>query len=132
MLVGVGTTVQMYKAQISDDEQIECEEYEVGDNGIELYDESGDCIAFVPFAHLLYVGTLTDDGQIVRESGSHPIERVRERRGDPRRPGNLFESTVPFSLDTRVQRGRPAFSEYFHKSADYYGEAPKEAGRLRL
>lgn len=24
---------------------------------------------------------------------------------------NLFESTVPFSLDTRVQRGRPAFSE---------------------
>ena len=55
----------MYKAQISDGEQIECEDYEVGDHGVELYDGSGDFIAFVPFAHLLYVGTITDDGQMV-------------------------------------------------------------------
>ena len=55
----------MYKAQISDGEQIECEEYEVGDNGVELYDGNGEFIAFFPFSHLLYVGTVTDDGQMV-------------------------------------------------------------------
>lgn len=55
----------MYKAQISDGEQIECEEYEVGDSGVELYDGDGEFIAFVPFPHLLYVGSVTDDGQMV-------------------------------------------------------------------
>lgn len=45
----------MHKAHISDGEQIECETYEVGNNGVKLYDLGGDVIAFVPFAHLLYV-----------------------------------------------------------------------------
>jgi hypothetical protein len=30
-----------------------------------LFGEDGEFIAFVPFAHLLYVGTVTDDGQMV-------------------------------------------------------------------
>ncbi|WP_238398248.1 hypothetical protein [Halorussus salinus] len=55
----------MYKAQIADGEQIECEEYDEGDNGVELFDGDGEFIAFVPYAHLLYVGTITDDGQMV-------------------------------------------------------------------
>jgi len=55
----------MFKAQISDGEQIECDDYEVGESGVELYDGEGEFIAFVPFAHLLYVGNITDDGQMV-------------------------------------------------------------------
>lgn len=55
----------MFKAQISDGEQIQCEDYEVGDHGVELYDEEGEFMAFVPFTHLLYVGNIEDDGQMV-------------------------------------------------------------------
>jgi hypothetical protein len=55
----------MYKAQLSDGEQIECADYEVGDSGVELFDEGGEFMAFVPFAHLLYVGNIEDDGQMV-------------------------------------------------------------------
>ena len=55
----------MYKAQISDGEQIECEEYEVRESGVELFDQNGEFIAFVPFTHLLYVGRVTDNGQMV-------------------------------------------------------------------
>lgn len=55
----------MYKAQISDGEQIECDEYEVGENGVDLYDEDDDFIAFVPYTHLMYVGRITDDGAMV-------------------------------------------------------------------
>lgn len=55
----------MFKAQISDGEQIECDEYEVGDHGVELYDEDGEFMAFVPFTHLLYVGSVEKDGQTV-------------------------------------------------------------------
>jgi hypothetical protein len=60
----VGNPVPMYKAQLSDGEQIECEDYEVGDHGVELFDGDDDFIAFVPFAHLLYVGSITDDGKM--------------------------------------------------------------------
>jgi len=62
---GVANTSEMFKAQITDGEQIECDDYEEGDNGVELFDEGGEFIAFVPYAHLLYVGTITDDGQMV-------------------------------------------------------------------
>jgi hypothetical protein len=55
----------MYKAQLSDGEQIECAEYEKGDYGVELYDGSGDFLAFVPFTHLLWVGRVNDDGQVL-------------------------------------------------------------------
>ena len=65
MVVGVANYGAMYKAQLSDGEQIECEEYEVGDSGVELYDDAGEFIAFVPFPHLLYVGSVTEDGQMV-------------------------------------------------------------------
>jgi len=54
----------MYKAQIADGEQIECEEYDEGDHGVELFDEDGEFIAFVPYTHLLYVGSISDDGQM--------------------------------------------------------------------
>lgn len=53
----------MYKAQISDGEQIPCEEYERDETGVELHDEDGDLLAFVPYAHLLWLGEVTDDGQ---------------------------------------------------------------------
>lgn len=55
----------MYKAQISDGEQIECSKYEIGEQGAQLYDDDGEFIAFVPFSHLLYVGRLTEDDQVV-------------------------------------------------------------------
>ncbi|WP_192498477.1 hypothetical protein [Halorussus halophilus] len=55
----------MYKAQISDGEQIECADYETDNTGATLYDEEGNFIAFVPYTHLLYVGRVTEDGQMV-------------------------------------------------------------------
>ena len=55
----------MYKAQISDGEQIECAEYEKDDTGATLYDDDGEFIAYVPYAHLLYVGRIEADGQMV-------------------------------------------------------------------
>lgn len=55
----------MFEAQISDGEQIECDEYEIGDRGVELCDGNDDFIAFVPFEYLLYVGTIADDGRTV-------------------------------------------------------------------
>ena len=54
-----------FKTQISDGEQIPCEDYEVGDRGVERYDEAGNFVAFVPFAHLLYVGALDENDQTV-------------------------------------------------------------------
>ncbi|MFC4551319.1 MULTISPECIES: hypothetical protein [Halorussus] len=53
----------MYKAQLTDGEQIECEEYERQDAGIELYDGSGEFLAFVPYPNLLWVGNVDDDGK---------------------------------------------------------------------
>jgi hypothetical protein len=55
----------MFKAQITDGEQIECEEYETGESGVELFDENDEFIAFVPYAHLIYVGSVTEGGQMV-------------------------------------------------------------------
>lgn len=55
----------MYKAQISDGEQIPCEDYEVDDQGVELYDENDEFLAFVPYPHLLYVGQVDEDGGTV-------------------------------------------------------------------
>lgn len=55
----------MYKAQISDGEQIACGEYETDEAGATLYDDAGEFIAFVPYTHLLYIGRVEDDGQTV-------------------------------------------------------------------
>lgn len=55
----------MYKAQISDGEQIECADYEVGEQGVELYDEDDEFMAFVPFGHLVYVGNVDERSQTV-------------------------------------------------------------------
>lgn len=38
----------MFRAQISDGEQIECAEYEIEGPGVRLFDEDGDFLAFVP------------------------------------------------------------------------------------
>jgi hypothetical protein len=65
LVAGVGNAGPMFEAQISDGEQIEYDEYEIGDRGVELCDGNDDFIAFVPFEHLLYVGTIADDGQTV-------------------------------------------------------------------
>ena len=53
----------MYKAQISDGEQIPCDDYDHVDGGVELRGEDGDFLAFVPYAHLLWLGEVTDDSQ---------------------------------------------------------------------
>ncbi|WP_433623199.1 hypothetical protein [Halomicrococcus sp. NG-SE-24] len=53
----------MFKAQLTDGEQIECEDYEVGDNGITLFDADNSFLAFVPYAHLLYVGRVDENGR---------------------------------------------------------------------
>lgn len=63
--VGVGAIPRMFKAQLSDGEQIQCDDYEVEDNGVELYDDSGEFIAFVPYGHLLYVGRVGENDQMV-------------------------------------------------------------------
>lgn len=54
----------MYKAQISDGEQIPCADYEVEERGVTLTDEDGEFLAFVPFDHLLWVGQLDDSGRV--------------------------------------------------------------------
>ncbi|WP_175424238.1 hypothetical protein [Haladaptatus sp. W1] len=53
----------MFKAQISDGEQIECAEYEIEGPGVRLFDEDGDFLAFVPFAHLHWVGQVDESGR---------------------------------------------------------------------
>lgn len=53
----------MYRAQIADGEQIDCDEYEHTDYGVELRGQDGEFLAFVPYAHLLWVGEVTGDGQ---------------------------------------------------------------------
>ncbi|MFC6724966.1 hypothetical protein ACFQE1_11400 [Halobium palmae] len=35
------------------DGMIECDDYNHGEHGVDLYDESGELIAFVPYANLL-------------------------------------------------------------------------------
>ncbi|EFW91795.1 hypothetical protein ZOD2009_09970 [Haladaptatus paucihalophilus DX253] len=55
--------VPLFKAQISDGEQIECAEYEIEGPGVRLFDEDGDFLAFVPFAHLLWVGQVDENGR---------------------------------------------------------------------
>ena len=55
----------MYKAQLSDGEQIGCSEYDKQDQGVELYDGDGEFLAFVPYANLLWVGQVEEDGQTV-------------------------------------------------------------------
>ncbi|GAA0246871.1 hypothetical protein ACFFQF_05765 [Haladaptatus pallidirubidus] len=52
-----------FKAQISDGEQIECDDYEIEEVGVRLFDEDGDLLAFVPFTHLLWVGRVDDAGR---------------------------------------------------------------------
>lgn len=41
----------MYRA-ILPNGQLECTEYEKGDDGVDLYDETGELLAFVPYANL--------------------------------------------------------------------------------
>ncbi|WP_266075487.1 hypothetical protein [Haladaptatus caseinilyticus] len=53
----------MYKAQLSDGEQIRCDDYEMEEVGVRLFDEDGDFLAFVPFAHLLWVGRVDEAGR---------------------------------------------------------------------
>lgn len=51
----------MYRAQLSDGEQIDCAEYELDDRGVTLSSDDGEFLAFVPYANLLWVGAVTDD-----------------------------------------------------------------------
>ncbi|WP_139328800.1 hypothetical protein [Haladaptatus litoreus] len=53
----------MFKAQLSDGEQIRCADYEMEEVGVRLFDEDGDLLAFVPFTHLLWVGRVDDAGR---------------------------------------------------------------------
>ncbi len=54
-----------YKAQISDGEQIPCADYEMEEVGVRLFDADGEFLAFVPYAHLLWVGQIDDAGRTV-------------------------------------------------------------------
>jgi hypothetical protein len=53
----------MYRAQLSDGEQIDCAEYDLGERGATLSDEDGEFLAFVPYANLLWVASVTEDGR---------------------------------------------------------------------
>lgn len=44
----------MYRAILLDG-QIECEAYEAGENGLDLFDGAGDLVAFVPYDNLIAV-----------------------------------------------------------------------------
>ncbi|WP_458186065.1 hypothetical protein [Haladaptatus sp. NG-WS-4] len=55
----------MFKAQISDGEQIPCADYENGEFGVTLYGEDREFLAFVPYAHLLWVGRMDDADRTV-------------------------------------------------------------------
>lgn len=41
----------MYRA-ILPNGQLECDDYDRGDNGVDLYDDEGELLAFVPYANL--------------------------------------------------------------------------------
>jgi len=52
----------MYRARLSDGEQIDCAEYGLGERGATLSGEDGEFPAFVPYADLLWVASVTEDG----------------------------------------------------------------------
>ncbi|WP_202935165.1 hypothetical protein [Halorussus amylolyticus] len=53
----------MFRAQLSDGEQIDCTDYEFGERGVTLSDADDDFLAFVPYNHLLWLGMVDDDGR---------------------------------------------------------------------
>lgn len=64
-------TVSMYRA-ILPEGQIDCDRYDHTENGVELYDEDDDFIAFVPYANLhaladqdFYTGSASDERSIM-------------------------------------------------------------------
>ncbi|MXV63314.1 hypothetical protein GS429_14815 [Natronorubrum sp. JWXQ-INN-674] len=54
----------MYRALLPEG-QIDCERYDHTDNGVELYDENDEFIAFIPYANLHALA----DGDLYTESG---------------------------------------------------------------
>ena len=52
----------MFRAQLSDGEQIDCTDYELGERGATLYDGDENFLAFVPYNHLLWLGNVSEDG----------------------------------------------------------------------
>ncbi|WP_458206904.1 hypothetical protein [Haladaptatus sp. NG-SE-30] len=55
----------MFKAQLTDGEQIVCANYENEEAGVRLFDEDREFLAFVPYTHLLWVGRVDDTGRTV-------------------------------------------------------------------
>ncbi|USZ69729.1 hypothetical protein NGM10_16655 (plasmid) [Halorussus salilacus] len=53
----------MFRAQLTDGEQIDCADYELGERGATLYGDDEEFLAFVPFANLLWLGGVTEDGR---------------------------------------------------------------------
>lgn len=50
------------------DADMECEDFEHGESGVDLYDENGDMIAFVPYGSLIAI--INEDADVSRDEPS--------------------------------------------------------------